>query len=153
MLMNHCIFFMIVLLNIGSRKSLIMKIFADESEIIEILLEILKKTRFSKSTRIKKILCHIFFDEYYNIFFNNELEELYIINNSKFTEENTEGLDRYSKTYYVNILNTLVDLNITYEILSHNKVFPEGDEKSLSKLLPFILYYIFYRHKYILRNI
>lgn len=130
--MNHCIFFMIVLVNIGTSKNLIMKIFADESEIIEILLEILKHTKNSKSNRIKKILCHIFFDEYYNIFFNNELEDLYIINNSKLTEENTEGLDRYSKTYYINILNTLVDLNITYDILTSNKVLPEGDEKPLS---------------------
>lgn len=124
---------MIVLLNIGKSKNLIMKIFADESEIIEILLEILKHTKVSKSNRIKKILCHIFFDEYYKIFFDNELEDLFIINNSKLTEENTEGLDRYSKAYYVNILNTLVDLNITYEMLSNNKIFPGGDEKSLSK--------------------
>lgn len=132
---------MIVLNNIGKSKNLIMKIFADESEIIEILLEILKQTKQSKSNRLKKILCHIFFDEYYNIFFDNELEDLYIINNSKFTEENTEGLDRYSKTYYINILNTLVDLNITYETLSNNKVLPEGDEKSLSKFL--IFYFVF----------
>jgi len=123
---------MIVLVNIGKRKNLIMKIFAEESEIMEILLEILKQTKNFKSNRIKKILCHIFFDEYYGIFFDNELEDLYIINNGIFTEENTEGLDRYSKTYYVNILNTLVDLNITYEIFSNNKVLPEGDEKALS---------------------
>lgn len=130
--MNHCIFFMIVLVNIGKSRSLVEKIFADESEIIEILLEILKQTKNSKYNRIKKILCHIFFDEYYNIFFNNDLEDLFIINNSKFTEENTEGLDKYSKIYYVNILNTLVDLNVTYEILSNNKVFSEGEEKALS---------------------
>jgi len=124
---------MIVLVNIGTSKNLIIKIFSEESEIIEILLEILKQTKIAKSNRIKKVLCHIFFDEFYQIFFDNNLEDLFIINNSKFTEENTEGLDKYTKIYYVNILNSLIDLNITYDILSTNKVLPEGDEKPLCK--------------------
>ena len=136
--MNHCIFFMIVFVNLKNNKNLIIKIFSDGSEIIEILLEILKQTKSAKSNKIKKILCHIFFDEFYHIFFDNNLEDLYILNNSKFTEENTEGLDKYSKFYYVNILNTLVDLNLTYEILSNNKVLPEGEEKVLSNFLSFL---------------
>lgn len=132
-LINHCIFFMILLLNISKRKELIVKIFSDNSEIIEILLEILKQSNNIKgNNRIKKILCHIFFDEFYWMFFDNDLEDLYILNNSKLTEENTEGLDKYSKSYYVNILDSLLDLNFTYEYLSNSKVLPEGDEKALS---------------------
>jgi len=126
---------MIILVNVAKNKNLVKSIFSEDSEIIEILLEILKQTKTSKSNRIKKILCHIFFDEFYQIFFDNNLEDLFIINNSKFTEENTEGLDKYSKIYYVNILNTLIDLNITYELLSASKVIPDGEEKPLGKFL------------------
>jgi len=126
--MNHCIFFMIILVNLGKNKNLIIKIFSEGSEIIDILLEILRQTKNSKFNKIGKILCNIFFDEFYSIFFDNNLEELYIHNNSIFTEENTEGLDRYSKIYYINILNSLINFNITYENLLH-----EGEDKALSK--------------------
>ena len=82
-LMNHCIFFMIVLLNLNSSKYLIKKIFCDTSEIIDTLLEIIKLTGKSKFLKIKKILCHLFFDEYIEkIFTNYNLLDLYILNNS-----------------------------------------------------------------------
>jgi hypothetical protein len=107
--------------------------FSKNSEITEILLEILDKTNNYNSIRIKKILCHLFFDEYYFLFFQNNLEDLYIENNSKFTEMNTEGLDKYPKNFYVNILDSLVDLDITYEQMVLQKILPEGEERSISK--------------------
>ena len=125
---------MILLLNIRNLKDLLIRIFTKDSEVIEILLEILEKTNNYKSIRIKKILCHLFFDEYSKLFSDNNLEELYIDNNSRFTETNTEGLDKYPKNFYVNILDTLVDLNITYEQMVIKKILPEGEERALSIL-------------------
>jgi len=131
---------MILLLNIRNLKDLLIRMFSKNSEITEILLEILNKTINYKSIRIKKILCHLFFDEYYKLFFDNNLEELYIENNSKFTEINTEGLDRYPKTFYVNILDSLVDLDITYEQMVVKKILPEGQERAISNFCFFSIF-------------
>jgi hypothetical protein len=124
---------MILLLNIKNLKDLLIRIFSKDSEITDILLEILDKTSDYDSIRIKKILCHLFFDEYYLIFSHNNLEDLYIENNSKFTEMNTEGLDKYPKNFYVNILDSLVDFDITYEQMVLKKILPEGEERTISK--------------------
>ena len=132
---------MILLLNIRNLKDLMNRMFSKNSQITEILLEILDKTNKYKSIRIKKILCHLFFEEYYKLFFDNNLEELYIENNSKFTERNTEGLDKYPKNFYVNILDSLVDLNITYEQMVIQKILPEGQERAISKLSIYLTYF------------
>ena len=132
-LMNHCIFFMIVLLNLNSSKYLIKKIFCDTSEIIDTLLEIIKLTGKSKFLKIKKILCHLFFDEYIEkIFTNYNLLDLYILNNSKFTQDNTEIIDKYSNNFYMNILNSITYLNMTYNNLNEKKLLSEGEERSIS---------------------
>ena len=125
---------MILLLNIKNLKDLMKRMFSKNSEITEILLEILEKTNNYSSIRIKRILCHLFFDEYFKLFFDNNLDDLYIENNSRFTEVNTEGLDKYPKNFYVNILDSLVDLNITYEQMVIQKMLPEGNERAISKI-------------------
>ena len=109
------------------------RIFSKNSEITEILLEILDKTDNYKSNRIQKILCHLFFEEYYKLFLDNNLQKLYIDNFPNFNEKNSEDLDKYDSNFYKNILDTLVDLNITYEKLIIQKILPEGQERAISK--------------------
>lgn len=127
---------MFILLNISKNKNLIVKIFSNDSEIIQTLLDILTDTYNFKYDRIQKILCNIFFDEFLKIFSDLNLHELRILNNFKFTELNIAGLDKYPKSYYENILEILINFNFTYsQSLNNKKNYDDTDDRNLSKNL------------------
>ncbi len=84
-----------------------------------------------------RIFCNLFLDEYKETFFSTEdpiLEELFIINNIKFSKVNNEGVDKFPKEIYTGILKTILDLDLTYEKIFHKKTIEEGD-KSIGNII------------------
>ncbi len=131
-LLNCSIFFMIIIKHSSESKYLIEQIFDNNSKLVKDILTILKVSRNYKKNKILQIFCNLFFDEYKDIFFSNDLDNLFILNNEKFTKLNIEGTDIYPKDIYVKILNILKELEFTYEQYFTDKYFHfEEEDKSL----------------------
>lgn len=112
---------MILLLNLKAKKSIVQLIFDKESKLIKILLSVIKASKsYNNSTKIAKVFCNLFLDEYKEIYFSTcdpLLEDLFIINNEKFSKINVEGVDVYPKSFYVDLMQNILNLKLTYEMI------------------------------------
>lgn len=137
-LINHSLYFMILLINIKN-KNILNLIFEKDSKLVKILLNIIDNSKqFHKSNKICKIFCNLFFTEYREIFSKYELEELYILNNEKFTSINVENIDIYPKNVYCSILEKIFTLDLSYDFLNNKSICIQDDDKPLCIL---IIYY------------
>ncbi len=136
-LINISLFFMIILINLKDKKKIIELIFDKNSKIVKQILETLEHTAsFDNHKRILKIYCNLFLDEYKSLFFDHQLDELFILNNEKFTQINTEGVDMYPKKIYMKLMNYLSRIEMNYtELISSKKYSIE--EKPLSILISY----------------
>jgi hypothetical protein len=134
-LINYSLFFMLLLINLNTKKNFLEMLFEKDSKLIKILISYIKSSckNYQNSNKIARIYCNLFFDEYKNMFFLNEIEDLFILNNEKFTKVNTEGLDIYPKNVYINILETIKNLDFTYDFLSNKNIIQDQDDKPLGK--------------------
>jgi hypothetical protein len=145
-LLNYSYFLMIVLLNLKKNKNFIYSAFEKESKLVKLLISLIKSSRsFQNSNKISKVFCNLFLDEYKEIYFlhdDPEIEDLFILNNEKFSEVNVEGMDIYPKKVYQSILESVLNLDITYEMIfsclrrnmsDENKYITGG--KRISKIL------------------
>jgi hypothetical protein len=123
-LYNYSIFFMVLLLNLKSNKTFLILVFEKDSKLIKTLLNILKSSlKYKNSNKISKILCNLFLSEFKEIFFFHKdhlLEELFIINNEKFSKINIEGTDIFPKKIYSNILENILNLKLSFEVIFEN---------------------------------
>ena len=70
------------------------------------------------------------------IFILNKVDELFILNNEKFTKINVEGLDIYPKEIYKIILDIVIKLDFTYEEYMTESYFNfEEEDRSLCILV------------------
>ncbi len=99
---------MLLLLNTNECHFFLENVFENNSKIVKDLLTILKISKSYKKRKIFQIYCNLFFDEYKEMFFNNNMDELFILNNEKFTKLNIEGLDIYPRDFYKKILNIIL---------------------------------------------
>ena len=107
--------------------------FNKNSHIVKQIIKILGKTSVSDNKRISKIYCNLFLDEYKDLFYKWQRDDLFILNNEKFTKINTEALEIYPKSIYKNLLNFLLNLDMTYDIIFSSKKF-KNEEKPLGIL-------------------
>jgi hypothetical protein len=125
---------MIILLN-NNYELFVELTFEKGSKIVKTLIDMLKNSNsYKKDTKIQKILCHIFLDEYKELFFNYNLENLFILNNEKFTKVNTEGLDKYPKVFYQYLLVYTESLKFSYDCVPSLKN-TEVEERYLCKFI------------------
>jgi hypothetical protein len=134
-LLNYSIFLMIIIKNSKDCKMLLEYLFDNNSKLVKDILNILRISRAYKKNKILQIYCNLFFDEYKEIFFNSGLDEMFIMNNEKFTKVNVEGVDVYPPTLYTNILNILLELDFTYEQYFTDKYFNYEEDKSISNII------------------
>jgi len=129
---------MILLINLKTKKTFTYLVFKKDSKLIEILINVIKISKnYKSSNKISKVFCNLFLDEYKEIYFNSNdpvLEELFITNNEKFSKINIEGLDKYPKPVYKNILENIINLDITYSKIFSKNVFEDSD-KPIGNLL------------------
>ena len=95
-----------------------------DSEIINLIIEIIRKLRnFDINKRIEKIFYNIFLDDYRDLFFNNNLDQLFIYNYEKYKKHFTSPFEVFPKEIYSNLLELLFNLDVTYEILLKSKKY------------------------------
>jgi hypothetical protein len=146
-LQSYSLFLMILLINLKTKKNLIYSFFEKDSKMVKILINLIKISKtFQNANKIEKIFCNLFLDEYKELFFihnDTEFEELFILNNEKFSKVNTEGVDIFPKYFYTQILNKITRLDFNYELLfkglnkinlEKNKNIIEDNDKSIYKL-------------------
>lgn len=118
-LLNYSYYLMIVLLNLKKNKNFIYSSFKKESKFVKMLMTYITTSRLYKnSNKISKVFCNLFLDEYKEIYFlhdDPEIEDLFILNNEKFSEVNVEGIDIYPKIVYQSILEQVLNFEISYE--------------------------------------
>lgn len=132
-LINISLYIMTIIINLKDKRKTIQLFFDKNSKIVKQILETLELTsNFDYNKRIQKIYCNLFLDEYKSLFFDNQLDELFILNNEKFTQINTEGVDVYPKTIYIKLMKYLSRLDMTYtEIISTKKYQTEDKPQSI----------------------
>jgi len=109
--------------------------FGKHSKVVKPILKILEQTAdFEPHKRLAKIYCNLFFDEYKEMYFFHQLDELFITNNEKFTKVNTEGIEIYPKLIYQNLMGFFLRLDLTYEILFDGKKYT-AEDKPLIKVI------------------
>jgi hypothetical protein len=111
----YSIFFMIILINLRTKKSFLELCFEKDSKVTRDIIRLISISKYYHSNRVPNVFCNIFLDEYRDIFFSNNIEDLFIFNNEKFTKINIEGLDKYPKEVYQKVLKLILDLEYTYE--------------------------------------
>lgn len=120
---------MIILINLKENKKIIELFFDKNSKFVKQILETLEQTAsFDNNKRILKIYCNLFLDEYKSLFFDHQLDELFILNNEKFTQINTEGVDMYPKTIYIKLMNYLSRIEMTYSVVLSSSKYKTEDK-------------------------
>ena len=99
---------------------------------MKVLVNVVKSSRlYQNSNKICKILCNLFLDEYKELYFIHEdpnIENMFIINNEKFSQINHEGLDIYPKQIYKVILDNILNFKLTYDLI-FKKVLKNSQSK------------------------
>ena len=135
-LQNYIVFFMIVTINLKSNKDYILycfgtNFFYNTVKAINTLNE--------KKKILLNILNNLFLHEFTEIFFRNErdenLENLYIIENTEFSQNSLDIDSRYSTSEYKNIFKHLSTFSISYDNYFDNVEIIDDDERSYYKLL------------------
>ena len=125
---------MIVTLNLKSNKDFILYCFGTNF-FTKVVKEI---NTISEKKKLLNILNNLFLHEFTEIFFRNEIDEnlenLYIIENTEFSKNSLDIDARYSPTEYKNIFKYLSTFSISYDNFFNN-VNIEDDERSYYKLL------------------
>jgi hypothetical protein len=125
---------MLVLINLKNKKIFIEICFDKDSKVTKDIISMMKISKIYSKNKILHIFCNMFLDEYKEIFMNNKIDELFIINNEKFTKVNIEGLDIYPRGFYNYLLKIILDLDFTYEEnLTEGNFNFEEEERAISK--------------------
>ena len=134
-LQNYIIFFMIVTINLKSSKDFILYCFGTNffGNLVKAIYTVTDKKP------LLNILNNLFLHEFIEIFFRKEkdenLENLYIIENTEFTENSLDIDSRYSSTEYKNIFKYLSSFSISYDNFFNNVNIPDEDDRSYFKML------------------
>jgi hypothetical protein len=126
---------MIVLLNLKSKRLFVEMCFDKDSKVTRDIMTIMRLSKSYPKNQILNIYCNMFLDEYKQVFVSNKIDDLFILNNEKFTQVNTEGLDLFSKCIYKKLLRIIFDLDFTYE---HNFLMLNNydeDNMPISKII------------------
>ena len=117
LIQNYIIFFMVLVLNLKSFTSLIKLIFKGKLSFFSQLRDNINNMKTRKKNKLLSILSNIFLKEYKSVFFDNndkELEELFIEQQTKFSELCSETVTFYDDSTYEKMFQTLLKFDISY---------------------------------------
>ena len=137
LIQNYIIFFMVLVLNLKSYTSLIKLIFRGKLLFFSELRDNINNMRTRKRNKLLSILSNIFLEEYKGVFFNNndkELEDLFIEQQTDFSELCSETVTFYDDSTYKKMFQTLLTFDISYNNFFSNNDKISDDEKPSYKL-------------------
>ena len=137
LIQNYIIFFMVLVLNLKSYTSLIKLIFKGKLLFFSELRDNINNMRTRKRNKLLSILSNIFLEEYKGVFFNNndkELEDLFIEQQTDFSELCSETVTFYDDSTYKKMFQTLLRFDISYNNFFSNNDKISDDEKPSYKL-------------------
>ena len=137
LIQNYIIFFMVLVLNLKSYTSLIKLIFRGKLLFFSELRDNINNMRTRKRNKLLSILSNIFLEEYKGVFFNNndqELEDLFIEQQTDFSELCSETVTFYDDSTYKKMFQTLLRFDISYNNFFSNNDKISDDEKPSYKL-------------------
>ena len=130
LIQNYIIFFMVLVLNLKNYTSLIKLIFRGKLSFFSELRDNINKMKTRKRKKLLSILSNIFLEEYKSVFFDNndkELEELFIEQQTDFSELCSETVTFYDDSTYKKMFQTLLkfDISYTHFFSNNNKIKDE----------------------------
>jgi len=137
LIQNYIIFFMVLVLNLKSYTSLIKLIFRGKLLFFSELRDNINNMKTRKRNKLLSILSNIFLEEYKGVFFNNndkELEDLFIEQQTDFSELCSETVTFYDDSTYKKMFQTLLRFDISYNNFFSNNDKISDDEKPSYKL-------------------
>lgn len=117
LIQNYIIFFMVLVLNLKKYTSLIKIIFQGKLCFFGELRDCINNMKTKKKIKLLSILSNIFLEEYKDAFFNkdnNELEDLFIDQQTKFSDICSETVTFYDDSTYKKMFQTLLKFDISY---------------------------------------
>ena len=137
LIQNYIIFFMVLVLNLKNYSSLIKLIFQGNLGFFNDLRDSIFEMKTRKKNKLLSILSNIFLEEYKGIFFNKndkELEDIFIEQQTKFSELCSETVTFYDDKTYKKMFQTLLKFDISYANFFSNNNKIKDDEKPSYKL-------------------
>ena len=137
LIQNYIIFFIVLVLNLKSYTNLIKLIFRGKLLFFSELRDNINNMRTRKRNKLLSILSNIFLEEYKGVFFNNndkELEDLFIEQQTDFSELCSETVTFYDDSTYKKMFQTLLRFDISYNNFFSNNDKISDDEKPSYKL-------------------
>lgn len=132
-LQNYIVFFMILVINIKDKKEFILWIFNKKNKFFKTIFQLCKDIKAIKMANkqiymIIGILNHLFLEEYKDLYFkevqDKELEEIFIKQNTRFSEKYSYGIPYYSNESYYKLFNLLINFDISYDNFFKNQLEP-----------------------------
>ena len=134
LIQNYIIFFMVLVLNLKNYTSLIKLIFRGKLSFFSELRDNINKMKTRKRKKLLSILSNIFLEEYKSVFFDNndkELEELFIEQQTDFSELCSETVTFYDDSTYKKMFQTLLKFDISYiHFFSNNNKIKDEERPS-----------------------
>ena len=137
LIQNYIIFFMVLVLNLKDYSSLIKIIFQGQLGFFNNLRDSIFEMKTRKKNKLLSILSNIFLEEYKGVFFNKndkELEDIFIEQQTKFSELCSETVTFYDDKTYKKMFQTLLKFDISYANFFTNNNKIKDDEKPSYKL-------------------
>ena len=138
LIQNYIIFFMVLVLNLKKFPNFIKIIFEGHSQFFKKLCDSIFAMKSKKNKKLLSIINNIFLEEYKDIFFrkpsNEELENMFIIQQTEFSSKFLETITFYDESTYRKMFQILLDFDISYvNFFTYNNKIKEED-KSAYKL-------------------
>ena len=134
LIQNYIIFFMVLVLNLKKYPTLIRLIFKGKINFFGELRDNLNNMKTRKKIKLLCILTNIFLDEYKELFFSNEdnsLEQLFIDQQTEFSDICSETVTFYDDVTYKKMFETLLKFDISYtNFFSNNNKIKDEDKPS-----------------------
>ena len=138
LIQNYIIFFMVLVLNLKKYPSFMKIIFNGQLQFFQKLCDSIFKMKSKKNKKLLSILSNIFLEEYKEIYFrkpkNDELENIFIQQQTEFSSKFLETVSFYDESTYKKMFQILLDFDISYtNFFSYNNKIKD-EEKPAYKL-------------------
>ena len=138
LIQNYIIFFMVIVLNLKKFPTFIKLIFNGKMEFFKKLCDSIFAMKSKKNKKLLSILSNIFLEEYKEIYFrkpkNEELENIFITQQTEFSSKFLETVSFYDENTYKKMFKILLDFDISYQnFFSYNSKIKD-EEKPAYKL-------------------
>ena len=138
LIQNYIIFFMVLVLNLKKYPSFMKIIFNGQLQFFQKLCDSIFEMKSKKNKKLLSILSNIFLEEYKEIYFrkpkNDELENIFIQQQTEFSSKFLETVSFYDESTYKKMFQILLDFDISYtNFFSYNNKIKD-EEKPAYKL-------------------